>query len=219
MKLIPALFPKSPLRIALVAAGALIVAACVLTWGTTWYAITFQLGATPPEVGVASRFALAGSVRSIGEFMLVHAVLIGLFVRLSLEESPVFQEAKAEIAEKQHTESHLPILEVIRTYPREVFIAMGMRMAENISYYIFTVISITFMTTYLGGDKDVILQMLLIGAVAGAARPRPIPHRCVRRPGAPVPPGGGDRPAGAAQGHGRHPGQRPHLGHRQGRHA
>ena len=37
-------------------------AACVLTWGTTWYAITFQLGDTPPEVGVACRFALAGSV-------------------------------------------------------------------------------------------------------------------------------------------------------------
>jgi len=34
----------------------------VLTWGTTWYAITFQLGHTAPEVGVALRFALAGTV-------------------------------------------------------------------------------------------------------------------------------------------------------------
>jgi drug/metabolite transporter (DMT)-like permease len=37
-------------------------AICVLTWGTTWYAITFQLGHTAPEVGVALRFALAGMV-------------------------------------------------------------------------------------------------------------------------------------------------------------
>jgi len=37
-------------------------AICVLTWGTTWYAITFQLGHTAPEVGVALRFALAGAV-------------------------------------------------------------------------------------------------------------------------------------------------------------
>jgi drug/metabolite transporter (DMT)-like permease len=37
-------------------------AICVLTWGTTWYAITFQLGHTAPEVGVALRFALAGTV-------------------------------------------------------------------------------------------------------------------------------------------------------------
>ena len=37
-------------------------ATCVLIWGTTWYAITFQLGHTAPEVGVALRFALAGTV-------------------------------------------------------------------------------------------------------------------------------------------------------------
>ena len=37
-------------------------AICVLTWGTTWYAITFQVGYMAPEVGVALRFALAGTV-------------------------------------------------------------------------------------------------------------------------------------------------------------
>ena len=34
-------------------------AVCVLSWGTTWHAITYQLGHTTPEVGVALRFALA----------------------------------------------------------------------------------------------------------------------------------------------------------------
>ena len=37
-------------------------AICVSTWGTTWYAITFQLGHTSPEVGVAYRFGLGGAV-------------------------------------------------------------------------------------------------------------------------------------------------------------
>ncbi len=37
-------------------------AICVLTWGTTWFAITFQIGHVAPEVGVAMRFALAGLV-------------------------------------------------------------------------------------------------------------------------------------------------------------
>lgn len=37
-------------------------ATCVLVWGTTWYAITFQLPYTSPEVGVALRFGLAGAV-------------------------------------------------------------------------------------------------------------------------------------------------------------
>ena len=53
---------------------------------------------------------------------------------------------------------------MIKTYPKEVFIAMGMRMAENISYYIFTIVSITYVTTYLDQDKDLILKMLLIAA-------------------------------------------------------
>jgi metabolite-proton symporter len=92
-------------------------------------------------------------------------VIIGLWVRLSIEESPVFAEARDELAtaEKQH----VPLLEVIKKYPREVLVAMGMRMAENISYYLFTVISITFLTTYVGttGDKGIILKALLIGAV------------------------------------------------------
>lgn len=34
-------------------------AVCVLSWGTTWHAITYQLGHTTPEVGVALRFLLA----------------------------------------------------------------------------------------------------------------------------------------------------------------
>jgi metabolite-proton symporter len=91
-------------------------------------------------------------------------VLIGLYVRLQLEESPVYQEAKAEIADKKQAESHLPIMEVIKTYPKEVLIAMGMRMAENISYYIFTIVVLAYAGDFLGVSTDLILQMLLIGA-------------------------------------------------------
>ncbi len=39
-----------------------LLAICVGVWSTTWYAITFQIGPTPPEVGVALRFGLAGAV-------------------------------------------------------------------------------------------------------------------------------------------------------------
>jgi metabolite-proton symporter len=91
-------------------------------------------------------------------------VLIGLYIRLQLEESPVFEEARGEIAEKKQTASHMPLLEVIKTYPKEVLIAMGMRMAENISYYIFTIVVLSYATTYLGATTDLILKMLLIGA-------------------------------------------------------
>src|SRR5262245_2839035 len=32
---------------------------CTLAWGTTWFAITFQLGVVDPVVSVTYRFALA----------------------------------------------------------------------------------------------------------------------------------------------------------------
>ena len=91
-------------------------------------------------------------------------VVIGLWVRLSIEESPVFREAKADLDAKQDAAGHLPIMEVIRNYPREVLVAMGMRMAENISYYIFTVVVITYAADYEALDKAIVLRALLIGA-------------------------------------------------------
>ena len=36
------------------------IGVCAFIWGTTWYAITFQLGAIDPLVSVCYRFALAG---------------------------------------------------------------------------------------------------------------------------------------------------------------
>ena len=39
-----------------------IFAACVAIWGTTWLAITYQLGTVAPEVSVSHRFMLAAAV-------------------------------------------------------------------------------------------------------------------------------------------------------------
>ncbi|MBD8868388.1 MFS transporter [Nocardioides donggukensis] len=94
-------------------------------------------------------------------------VILGLWVRLSIEESPVFTEAKAELEAKAAdagSPGQMPLLQVIRSYPREVLIAMGMRMAENISYYIFTVVVLTYAADFADLDKSIILKALLIGA-------------------------------------------------------
>ena len=57
---------------------------CVLTWGTTWYAITFQIGHTSPEIGVALRFALAGGT------VLAMCAWRGLPLRFGLREHARF---------------------------------------------------------------------------------------------------------------------------------
>ena len=135
-----------------------------------------------PQAGVALGNLLAtgvlfvlSAVQSDADFnawgwripFLLSAVLVfvGLWVRLTIEESPVFKEAQAEIAEKKDEANHVPILEVIRSYPREVLVAMGMRLCENTSYYIFTVIVLTYIVEFAKQDKGPVLQALLIGSV------------------------------------------------------
>jgi MFS family permease len=90
-------------------------------------------------------------------------VVIGLWVRTSVTESPVFEAAQAEAADRAPTRA--PILEVLRRNGREVLIAMGARFAENIVYYVLTVFSLTYATTKLGFSKQAALNAVLVGAV------------------------------------------------------
>ena len=90
-------------------------------------------------------------------------VLVGLWVRVSLEESPVFAEAKAA-REAAAAEVRAPIIEVIRSYPREILIAMGLRIVENIGYYIFSIVVLTYMVTYLGLPRSSAIAGVLIGS-------------------------------------------------------
>ena len=93
-------------------------------------------------------------------------VLIGLYVRLSVEESAVFTAAQKRAAERAAAgaKDHMPIIEVFRRYPREVFTAMGARFAENVSYYIFTIVVTTYATQRLGLSSSFVLGAVLIGA-------------------------------------------------------
>ena len=96
-------------------------------------------------------------------------VLIGLFIRLSIEESPVFRaaQARAEAGAGEREKQRMPIIEVFRQYPREVLTAMGARFAENVSYYIFTVVVVTYLTKNPPdhtASSAFVLNAVLIGA-------------------------------------------------------
>jgi metabolite-proton symporter len=93
-------------------------------------------------------------------------VLIGLYVRLSVEESPVFRaaQAKAKALAAAGQKESMPIVEVFRRYPREVFTAMGARFAENVSYYVFTIVITTYVTQRLELSSSFVLGAVLISA-------------------------------------------------------
>lgn len=94
-------------------------------------------------------------------------VLIGLYVRLAVEESPVFRDAQAKAAARVAAgeKETMPIVDVVKQYPREVLTAMGARFAENVSYYIFTIVISTYVTRQLGLPASFVLGAVLIGAV------------------------------------------------------
>ncbi|GAB4065179.1 MFS transporter [Angustibacter speluncae] len=94
-------------------------------------------------------------------------VLIGLYVRLQVEESPVFREAQARAEQQAAADGareKLPVLQVLTHYPREVLTAMGARFAENVSYYVFTIVITSYLVARYGTSTQFVLGAVLIGA-------------------------------------------------------
>ncbi|GAA4619726.1 MFS transporter [Saccharopolyspora hordei] len=89
-------------------------------------------------------------------------VVIGLWIRLAVAESPVFLEAQRKAEQRSE---HVPVVEVFRAHWREVVITIGARMAENVSYYVLTAFILVYVTGPLELPKSVGLNAVLIGSV------------------------------------------------------
>ena len=85
---------------------------------------------------------------------------VGLFIRLHVLESPVFAAARQQKAPS----TELPILEVVRRYPRNVLLAMGARFAENAFFYVITIFVLAYATKQAGFTQDAVLQAVLVGS-------------------------------------------------------
>jgi MFS family permease len=92
-------------------------------------------------------------------------VVVGLWVRLSVPDSPMLKALKPE------ERSRVPILEVWRRYPKATLQATGARLGENLAFYLYTTFLLTLTVTYLGYNKVQVLNaislaaLLMIGAV------------------------------------------------------
>jgi metabolite-proton symporter len=88
---------------------------------------------------------------------------IGLWVRASLEETPVFEAAL------QAAEAHAaPVLETLKRRPWQVLLGGGLKFGENISFYLMTAFGITYITEMLHLSRSVALNGVLVGAALGA---------------------------------------------------
>ncbi|MGH3436007.1 MAG: MFS transporter [Sciscionella sp.] len=91
-------------------------------------------------------------------------VMVGLWIRLRVSETPVFLAA-ARRAEQGGRPERAPIITVLREQWREVLVAMGARMGENISYYVVTSFILVYLIEALKLPKSVGLDAVLIGSV------------------------------------------------------
>ncbi|KMS50862.1 MFS transporter [Novosphingobium barchaimii LL02] len=93
----------------------------------------------------------------IGFWLSAVIVGIGYYIRTQVTDSPIFEAAKAEAEER--ADGGYGLVEVFRRYPRGVFTAMGLRVGENILYYMVVTFSITYLA-HIGVNTTSILTLL-----------------------------------------------------------
>ncbi|TQM44712.1 MFS transporter [Pseudonocardia cypriaca] len=90
---------------------------------------------------------------------LVSFLLIGvsLYVRLRVEESPVFRRM---LAEQQVIK--LPVLETLRSYPRNLLIGVGAHIADTACAYLYATFTVSYATTTLGISRPTVLTGVIV---------------------------------------------------------
>ncbi len=89
-------------------------------------------------------------------------VAIGIWVRMTVAESPAFQKIKDQKAEEK-----MPLVVAIKNHPKNILLAMGMRYAENGLYYVITVFTLTYTVTALKMPRGALLPGMIMSSAVG----------------------------------------------------
>jgi len=84
---------------------------------------------------------------------------VGLWIRLGILETPVFQE----LLDKDKIEK-APIVEVIKKQPKEIILSALLRMSEQAPFYVFTAFVFSYAVGTLKMDRNFILTAVLVAA-------------------------------------------------------
>lgn len=87
-------------------------------------------------------------------------VLIGLWIRKDIDETPDFQKVKqtGQVAKA-------PLRETLKHHWREVLIAAGLKVVETAPFYIFSTFVVSYATTTLTYQKSQALEAVTLGAL------------------------------------------------------
>src|ERR1700752_647442 len=85
-------------------------------------------------------------------------IMVGIYVRLKVAETPVFTEAVVARGKIERN----PAMEALRRHPRNFFVVLGARLAENGPGYLFPVFGLSYVITTLGVPKADALSALML---------------------------------------------------------
>jgi MFS family permease len=91
-------------------------------------------------------------------------VFVGMYIRLGLLETPVFESLKA-----RGMVARTPVVEVLRQNGREVALTALLRTGQQVPFYIFTTYIITYGTQQLGFGRGTILNFVMIQSLVSMA--------------------------------------------------
>jgi metabolite-proton symporter len=87
-------------------------------------------------------------------------VAVGMYIRLQIMESPAFTEVK-----ESQSEARVPFVELLRTQPKEAILTLGSRFAEGVSFNVYGV----FIISYLTSQLELPMTIGLLGVSVAAA--------------------------------------------------
>ena len=88
---------------------------------------------------------------------------VGVYIRRRLPESKAFVEEQAQADKPEH----MPAMEVLRKHPKAVLQAMGIRIAENGSAYLFLAFTIAY-AKFSGLDTQLVLASVMVAMIVEA---------------------------------------------------
>lgn len=87
-------------------------------------------------------------------------VLLGLWIRKDIDETPDFQKVK-----KSGQVAKAPLRDTLKHHWREVLIAAGLKVVETAPFYIFSTFVVSYATTTLTYQKSQALEAVTLGAL------------------------------------------------------
>jgi MFS family permease len=85
-------------------------------------------------------------------------VALGLFIRMRIKETPVFQRVLAA-----GDRAAMPVIEAVRRHPADILLAIGAKITESGLFNVYAVFAITYCVTKLGLPRAVVFNGVLIG--------------------------------------------------------